>query len=707
MTDYIDRQLGNYRLLRLLGHGGFADVYLGEHIHLKTLAAIKMLHTQLTNDDVEKFRTEARTIASLDHPNIVRVLDFGIEHLTPFLVMHYAPYGTLRQHHPRGVRLPLSTIVSYVKQVADALYYAHQRKLIHRDVKPENMLLGRNNEVLLSDFGFVVIAQSSWSESTEMAGTIPYMAPEQLQGKPRPASDLYALAVVVYEWMCGERPFNGTPMEIATQHMLSAPPSLCARSSTIPSSVEEVVMIALAKDPQQRFSSVKAFAYALEQACLDAPSSGTTLPLVEPAQLPFAPLPIAPVTPVLSPLEQAETPQLSDTPSSSPAEPTVADTHRPPAPDAAPPARSRQPGSQSRRSFVTGLLGGAALTSAAGGGFWLAQTKGWLERKTPPPSPSPTHVLPLPGTTLYTYQGHSDRVYAVAWSPDGYRIASASRDDTAQVWDAATGERVITYKGHVYWVLTVAWSPDGKHLVSGGASADAPGPVDNTAQVWDASTGKHLYTLPANLDAVSAIAWSPDGKRIASGSYDRTVQVWDAFTGANKLIYRDHIAGVTTLAWSPDGTSIASAGFDNTVRVWNARTGQTTHVYRGHTNQVLSIAWSPDGNFIASASGDNGSRGAKEHTVRVWNVLDDITTFIYREHTDEVRGVTWSPDGKRIASSSGPNEHQVHVWDAFTGGNKLVYRGHTGDVHSVAWAPEGKRIASASEDHTVQVWWAV
>jgi eukaryotic-like serine/threonine-protein kinase len=109
MTDYIGRQLGNYRLLSLLGHGGFADVYLGEHIHLKTLAAIKVLHTQLTNDDVEKFRMEARTIASLEHPNIVRVLDFGIENYTPFLVMSYAPHGTLRQRYPKGTRLGSSS----------------------------------------------------------------------------------------------------------------------------------------------------------------------------------------------------------------------------------------------------------------------------------------------------------------------------------------------------------------------------------------------------------------------------------------------------------------------------------------------------------------------------------------------------------------------------------------------------------------------
>jgi eukaryotic-like serine/threonine-protein kinase len=118
------QQLGNYRLIQFLGQGNFAEVYLGQYIHLNTLAAIKLLHSQLTNDGLEDFLNEARTIAHLRHPHIVQVLDFGVEGSTPFLVMEYAPNGNLRQRHPKGVRLPLDTIVSYVKQVADALQNA-------------------------------------------------------------------------------------------------------------------------------------------------------------------------------------------------------------------------------------------------------------------------------------------------------------------------------------------------------------------------------------------------------------------------------------------------------------------------------------------------------------------------------------------------------------------------------------------------------
>lgn len=189
-------QLGSYRLLSLLGRGGFAEVYLGEHIYLDSLAAIKVLHTRLASEDVEHFKAEARTVARLVHPHIVRVLEFNVEDLVPYLVTDYAPNGTLRQRHTRGVQLTLPTLVSYVMQVASALQYAHEQKVIHRDVKPENMLIGRHNEILLSDFGIALVAQSSRYEGAqgmqELAGTIAYMAPEQIHGQqaaPTPSAN--------------------------------------------------------------------------------------------------------------------------------------------------------------------------------------------------------------------------------------------------------------------------------------------------------------------------------------------------------------------------------------------------------------------------------------------------------------------------------------------------------------------------------------
>ena len=271
MADRTGQQLGNYRLTHLLGRGGFSDVYLGEHVYLKTQAAIKVLRTQLASDDLKDFLHEARIIAHLKHPHIVRVLEFGVEEDDSqiFLVMDYAPNGTLRQQHPKGTRLEMSCIIQYVRQVADALQYAHDQRLIHRDVKPENMLLGQNNEVLLSDFGVATVFQNSLSfDKQEIVGTLGYIAPEQLRGRPRRASDQYALGIVVYEWLTGERPFQGSPSEIIGQHMLTPPPPLHLKAPSIPPSIEEVVLQALEKDPSKRFSCVQAFASALEQACV-------------------------------------------------------------------------------------------------------------------------------------------------------------------------------------------------------------------------------------------------------------------------------------------------------------------------------------------------------------------------------------------------------------------------------------------------------
>jgi eukaryotic-like serine/threonine-protein kinase len=267
MADRVGQHFGNYRLIALLGQGGFAEVYLGQHVRLNLQAAIKVLHTHLTEQEVEHFQQEAETIAQLQHPAIVRILDYDVQEGIPFLVMDYAPGGSLRRRYPRGTVVPLPQILSSVKQVAAGLHYAHERKFIHRDVKPENILVGRQEEVLLSDFGLAALAHSSASLSTQEAiGTLPYMAPEQIEGHPRAASDQYALGVVVYEWLCGSRPFEGTATEVMVQQLTMPPPPLHEQVATIPLGIEQVVQRALAKDPKARFSTVQDFATALEQA---------------------------------------------------------------------------------------------------------------------------------------------------------------------------------------------------------------------------------------------------------------------------------------------------------------------------------------------------------------------------------------------------------------------------------------------------------
>jgi ABC-type transport system substrate-binding protein/serine/threonine protein kinase len=269
VADRLGQQFGNYRLVSLLGQGGYAEVYLGQHVRLSLQAAIKVLHTHLTGSEAEHFYQEAETIAKLSHPSIIRVFDFDVQDGTPFLVMDYAQGGSLRHRYPRGSLVPIPRIVTYIKQMSDALQYAHDKKFIHRDVKPENMLIGQHQEILLSDFGIATIAHSTSSLNVDAqgtSGTLAYMAPEQIEGHPRAASDQYALGIVVYEWLCGERPFEGSVSELIAQQLSMPPLPLHERMPAIPAKVEQVVLRALAKEPKARFVTVVEFAKALEQA---------------------------------------------------------------------------------------------------------------------------------------------------------------------------------------------------------------------------------------------------------------------------------------------------------------------------------------------------------------------------------------------------------------------------------------------------------
>ncbi len=263
----IGQHFGSYRLLHFIGAGGFAEVYLGEHLDLGTQVAIKVLHTQLANTDIDTFRREVYTIARLQHPHIIRVLDFNIEDSTPFLVMDYAAGGTMRERYPKGSTVPFPIIVSSTQQIAAALQYAHNEKIIHRDVKPENILLDEHDNVFLSDFGISLATEDAYFQMPQdIIGTAAYMSPEQIQGQLQPASDQYSLGIVVYEWLSGTCPFKGSRTEVWSQHMYEPPPPLCEKIPTVCPEVEYVVMTALHKDPKQRFSNVRAFANALQQA---------------------------------------------------------------------------------------------------------------------------------------------------------------------------------------------------------------------------------------------------------------------------------------------------------------------------------------------------------------------------------------------------------------------------------------------------------
>jgi len=269
---------------------------------------------------------------------------------------------------------------------------------------------------------------------------------------------------------------------------------------------------------------------------------------------------------------------------------------------------------------------------------------------------------PLSGRLITAYHGQHGGVTTIALSPDSRRAASGGLSDgTVQLWDPQTGQHVLTFTqqppgkqsakpaSNDSSIWAIAWSPDGTRIASGDAL--------HHVQVWDPLTGKILLTYQKHTGPITALAWSPDGNSLASASDDQTVQVWDATSGKQIQTYTDHAQGVRTLLWAADGQSILSAGSDHLIWVWDATNGNPYWLYKGHTAPINAMQWSPDNSKLFSTSDDK--------TVRLWENWQSGTgkiIYTYQEHMAPVLSASWSGDGTKIASGS--SDKTVRIWIA-------------------------------------------
>jgi serine/threonine protein kinase len=617
---------GRYLLYERLGSGGFADVYRAEHRHLKTIHAVKVLTRQLSAAEIAQFRAEAQTIAALAHPHILRVSDFDLDNGIPFLVMDYAPGGTLRQQYPSGSRVPLASVVEYVKQVAEALQHAHDQRRIHRDIKPQNLLLGRQGEVLLSDFGIAVIAQSTSQRRTlGYSGTAAYSAPEQILGKPRPASDQYALGVVIYEWLVGRLPFQGGMVEMIGQHLNAPVPSLRASAPDLVPAVEQVVLKALAKDPKDRFASVQEFAAALEKAYQISlrPPLGTLLLTYTGHTKPVQGVTWAPDSKLLVSASLDGTMQIWD---------AISGQHHnmytyPDASENLPHQKIAAIAWAPDGEKLAVVIGGWRLPHYRYSGFVHV----WDVRNT-----QNGHLL-FPAL-------HGSYLYA-SWSPDS-RFLALTGQDSVHILEIETGDKIEIvspfypdkYLDH--WWRSPVWRPDGHHIAVLLTYTRGP---------------QHTRMLGDKAEEFEASMRSMTGNVHV---FEYTVEVKPA--GREICTYSDATGPVSGGIWSPDGSRLASNRFDQTIQIWDSNTAQHFCTYSGHSEKVRAIAWSPDGKRIASSAG--GHVGPRDFTIHIWDTITGQHLYTSTSHAAPVNAVAWSPDGSRIASGS--DDGTVQVWSA-------------------------------------------
>ncbi len=718
-----EMQLDEYRLVDIVGQGGMSAVYRAYQEELERYVAVKILSPVLANDPgyAARFTNEAKMAASLEHPHIVPVYDFGVVDDLSYVVMRLLRGGTLKKQLAHRKPISVSGVMQPVDAIAKALDYAHTRNIIHRDVKPGNIMFDEQGTAYLVDFGIARAAHYADAQLTAentVLGTPAYMAPEQWRDEPvSAATDQYALAVVVYWMLTGTLPFDADSSHgFMHRHLNTAPIPGHKRNSKLTSSVTAVLERALAKDPADRYPGITNFRDALHDSLTELPAS--TAQNLTPVQ-DTGPTQSDPAHPYKAETFPNQAPASADEKKQSPP-PISQEKRNRPAPPNRPhrmqskPDTASAPGQQTMiRQIATGGILGLILLAVIliGGGLLLYnlimpdRSTASLPTTAPTvvtdtPAQQPTDIILTPRTTqrpdntgflnpqalqqietLITM--NEVPVRDVAYSPDGHFIAAADGDGQIQLW--RDGVR-SSWNAHATVVSALDFSPDSSRLVSGGR--------DDVAIIWSMETQQALVTLRGHTDNVRDVAFSPDGSQVATASEDGTVRLWNAETGvAGQVLSVDSIR-VLSVAFHPDGNLVAAGGRDATVHLYDVNTGAQVGRFSGHREEIRSIDISPDGNWLVSGSTDN--------TVRVWEIESQASIRTLTGHTRDVFDVTFSADGTLIIS--GGRGGSVRLWNRDDGTLLNTLDAHAGWVLGVDVHPDNTMILSGGGDGAVHIW---
>jgi WD40 repeat protein len=585
-------------------------------------------------------------------------------------------------------------------QVAGALDYAHRQGIRHRDIKPSNLLLDTSGTVWVTDFGLAKADdQQNLTHTGDVVGTLRYMPPEAFDGRADARGDVYSLGLTLYELLVLQPAFNEKERSrLVKQVTTEAPARLDRLNREVPRDLATIVHKAIDRDPAHRYASAAELAADLQRFIDDEPILARRAAAAErlwrwcrhnPAVAGL----LATVAVLLVGVAAVATTAAvhiagaRDEATRSAREALEAKEQEGAQRQLAV-ARARESQQRLTQMYVangTRLLDDGDLLGALP---WLTQAlaldQGDAAREERHRTRIGAALAQTPRLVQMWQHGH-EAEYA-AFSPDGRRVVTASRDHTARVWDAVTGEAVIPPLRHDDLVWRARFSSDSRRVVTAGR--------DRTARVWDASSGQAVCPPLPHDSSLQDALFSPDGRWVATACTDGTARVWDAATGQPRTREpMKHASWLHTVAFSPDGRYVVTASQDHTARVWDAATGQTISELK-HGDAVLSAAFSPDGRLVVTASDD--------HTARLWDAATGKQVGPPLKHGERVLGATFSPDGRHVCTCS--YDKTARVWDAATGRAVSAPMKHLNSVRCAPFSPDGRYVVTASNDHTARVW---